>query len=631
MKKYEKAIIRSIEDNRSLPKQEFSLFIDEFGADLLDVLFDYINKRLDDYFGSSSLENLDIAFSYLEKSLTNTIYDRKLIARRLNKLDEKISTIESERKKKFANYDSNITELEHVREKLNGLEVYLKEDINEYQLMKLILDKKMDIMRVGKVFKIFPDLINIRDKHNVSLYQNVIKKYLKSAEELDEENVLYYSNIISTMMSQKSLNLSSKDKKACLQEVMNALDKFNCMKGHRRDRKKRIEYTKTIKEMISNNSETKEDIELIATKYGIRLVIPESLETYYQDSFVVDGRPINEDYSITIDKGAFIIDDALSCKKLPNGNFLLGIHIADPLGYYDYYSPVVQEAMKRESNIYLPIKYQLDNDNNYSKTIPIFDYDFSSSVASLKQGVYKYTRSHFFEISKTDGIISEIHPKTITKINQNKTFAEVEDILQNGTSDTKLHNLVNNLRQVTEILETIYRPQKLYLEVTTEKDGNNYAHRIVDMAQLLIGNKVANNFAEKGYPCLYKVLTIDQEEDENISRVIKTLQNTYGNKKINQLQEILKGLYPKSRYEMEGAHEGLNLDHYCRIHSPLRKAPDILMEYAQEVCFDKEPTDKELYELEDEIKQKKELINQKEDKISLFKEEVNRKLVKRRR
>ena len=148
---------------------------------------------------------------------------------------------------------------------------------------------------------------------------------------------------------------------------------------------------------------------------------------------------------------------------------------------------------------------------------------------------------------------------------------------------------------------------------------------------MLIGNKVADRFAEHDYPCLYRVLTIDKEEDENISKVINSLKNAYGNNKVNQLHEILKGLYPKGRYDTFGSHEGLNLDHYCRVHSPLRKAPDLLMEYAQEICFDQEPTDKELYALEEEINSKKELINQKEDKISLFKEEINRKLVKRRR
>ncbi len=630
MKRYEKAIYNSIKENRIISKQEFANYLDTYGADALDVIFDYINQMLDNYTGSTKLESLDVAFLYLERILTNTEYDRKLINRKINKLDEKINTIEVERKKIFPNYKASIKELESLRKKILKVEDYTEVDINEYQLMKLILNQKIDIMRVGRIFKIFPDIVNIKDKNDVSLYQNVIKKYLENVESLNEENILYYSNVLSTMTTQKSFNLSPKDKRACLQEIMNALDKFNCMKGHRKERKKRVELTKNIKEMIASNNEQKEDLELIASKYGIELIIPKHLETYYQQDFVVDGRIVNQDYAITIDKGAFIMDDALSCRRLPNGNYLLGVHIADPLGYYDYWSPVIQEAMKRESNIYLPIRYHLD-ENNFSKTIPIFDYNFSANVASLRQEEYKYTRSHIFEISKHDGIIREMHPKTITKVNQNKSFSEVEEIFKNGTTDNDLHELIYNLHDITEILETIYKPQKLYLEVTTEKDGNNYSHRIVDMAQLLSGNKVANKFAENGHPCLYRVLTIDQEEDENISRVISTLQTTYGKNKINQLHEILKGLYPKGRYDIEGAHEGLNLPHYCRVHSPLRKAPDILMEYAQEVCFDKNPTDKELYQLEEEIIAKKELINQKEDKINLFKEEVNRKLVKRRR
>ena len=630
MKRYEKAIIKSIENQRRLPKQEFASYLDEYGSDILDGIFAFINKRLDEYFGNSKFTDLDIAFSYLEKTLSNTEYDRKLIARKINKLDEKISTIECERKKKFANYEKSIKELEKLRKKINGLEEYLRTDINEYQLMKLIIENRIDIARVGKVFKIFPDIVNIRDKDNISLYQNIIKKLIRNVDILREDNILYYSNILSTISSQKSFHLNEKDRKACLKDIMDAIDKINCMKGNRRERKKKIEYIKSVKEIISSNDNIKEDIEIIASKYGINLLLPAYLDTYYEDCIEVCGRKVIEDYTITIDKNAFIIDDGLSCRLLPNGNYLFGVHIADPLGYYEYKNPIVQEAMIRESNIYLPIKYQTE-EKGFSKAIPIFDYDFSSNVASLVENTYKYTRSHFFEINKKEGIVREYHPKTITKVNENKTFSEIEKILQKGSPNEELNTLVNNLRDVTEILETIYKPQKLYLEVTTEKDGNNYAHRIVDLAQLLIGNKVANRFAENGYPCLYRVLSIDKEEDENITKVINSLKSTYGNNKVAQLHEILKGLYPKGRYDIAGAHDGLNLPHYCRIHSPLRKAPDILMEYAQEICFDKEPTDEELYLLEKEIVDKKELINQKEDKISLFKEEVNRKLVKRHR
>ncbi len=233
MKRYEKAIYNSIKENRIISKQEFANYLDTYGADALDVIFDYINQMLDNYTGSTKLESLDVAFLYLERILTNTEYDRKLINRKINKLDEKINTIEVERKKIFPNYKASIKELESLRKKILKVEDYTEVDINEYQLMKLILNQKIDIMRVGRIFKIFPDIVNIKDKNDVSLYQNVIKKYLENVESLNEENILYYSNVLSTMTTQKSFNLSPKDKRACLQEIMNALDKFiQKIKGH---------------------------------------------------------------------------------------------------------------------------------------------------------------------------------------------------------------------------------------------------------------------------------------------------------------------------------------------------------------------------------------------------------------
>ena len=75
---------------------------------------------------------------------------------------------------------------------------------------------------------------------------------------------------------------------------------------------------------------------------------------------------------------------------------------------------------------------------------------------------------------------------------------------------------------------------------------------------------------------------------------------------------------------MEGAHAGLGLEHYCHCTSGLRRASDIIVEHALEVCYDKEPTQEDLEKLEKEIAQREKEINSKEGPIEWFVKDYTR-------
>ena len=633
MKRYEKAIVRSIEMNKSLSVQEFSNYIDSFGSNIIDSIFNYLNDRLDEYTGSSNLDNLNIAFLYLERSLLNTDYDRKLVSRKFNKLLEKIDRIEIERKKYFTNIENTIKTLEQLKNKIEDLYSLTDEEINKYKLIDYIIDNRYDISYLNQIFTKVPDLVNVRTKDDNSLYEIIIDKYIYSINNLNEEDMLYYSNVLSIINSQKSFKLKENDLQIVLKKIYNNLDKIHVEKSSRRDRKKKLEWMTNLKELVLSKDVINKDIEYIASKYNIELFFPQELSMYYQDNLVIDDRLVTDDYIVTIDKKAEVIDDGLSCKKLPNGNYLLGVHIADPLGYYDYDNPIIQEAINRTTNIYLPIKYE-GKDGFKSRAIPIFDYSFGGGIASLKTDGRKYARSHYFEINKNDGIVDEYHIKSIVNISKNSTYDEIETVLEKGSKDNEFNDTVQNLRDITEILSKMYDTTGLCNKYDDDdldtKQENNYSHKIIRLAELLVGERIANIFAEKGYPCLYRVHHIDEKEKKNLEKVVKGLRETYGSNQIDSLNSVISGLYPKGMYDLSGSHDGLKLDHYSRIHSPLRRGGDLLMDYAQSICLDQEPTDQDLAHLEEELNSKKELLNQKETKISLFKNEIRRTFKRRR-
>ena len=154
-------------------------------------------------------------------------------------------------------------------------------------------------------------------------------------------------------------------------------EKLTCIKKLAKKNKNKLVWIGRITEQIKGLDDEKKDITEIAGKYNIQVYFDEGVlncanlvETPKEGEML--DREILDDYIITIDGPTAVeIDDALSCKKLENGNYLLGVHIASVLGYFQYDSNVIQEALDRNQSIYLPAKYQT-KENDYQRTIPMF-------------------------------------------------------------------------------------------------------------------------------------------------------------------------------------------------------------------------------------------------------------------
>ena len=158
------------------------------------------------------------------------------------------------------------------------------------------------------------------------------------------------------------------------------------------------------------------------------------------------------------------------------------------------------------------------------------------------------------------------------------------------------------------------------------------AEKIVAQTMMLTGNRVATFFADskRGYPCLYRVLKVNEEDSKKLESMINNLTKTYGGGQYQTLYQLVNGLYPKGWYALEGRHDGLDLDHYCHCTSELRRGADIVIEHGLEVCYDKEPSDKELAKLEAEMERRAAEINAKADSIDWFIKDYKKAYQKRR-
>ncbi|MBQ8131658.1 MAG: RNB domain-containing ribonuclease, partial [Bacilli bacterium] len=507
-------------------------------------------------------------------------------------------------------------------------ENFVNPKVIEYEFIDYLIKEPREIDYIEYIFDKMPEIMKSKDQDGVSLYQNIIKKYVQSIKEEEEEKLLYYKRLIQIMLSNNQYKINNHEKKLALQYIQTEVGKIGSQKKY----KKTIEKLKELREFITSYNQTQITLDSIASKYGIQLDFPSSVQEEVNKLKPIHSkdypdRKIIEDYVLTIDgENASEIDDALSCKKLENGNYLLGVHIASILGYFPYDSEVVQNALERGHSIYFR---KFIKDNNLS---PIFPLEFSAGFGSLEEGKEKLTRSYLFEIDPKGDIVHEEFIKSIIKSNKKATYDEINDILEeDNTEATELTQTVTLLHEVAGLLKQRYQANELYeLMKENKKDSSDLvlkrvaSEEIVYECMQLTGNRVADYFASHGYPCLYRVHNIDEKLNNKIKSMIDNLVKVYGKEETKKLYSLMDGIYPKSEYDSSGSHMGLGLDHYCHCTSGLRRSADIVVEHALEDCYDKDPTPEELIKLEKEIEMKKNLINQKDDSIDWFVEEVHK-------
>lgn len=614
--------------------------------ELINILAKLVSEDLDKFTGENSLDkSIDLL-----KSMTVIIencddINRKIVTRKLHKLYEKIERITEQKKKTLVNLEEASIELDTLKQNIESVQDSIQNmEPKKYDFLRYLITGTQNTDYLEYSFTRMPELVNAKDKYGDHILVKVTQKYLGFILANDEKQIFHYSNIISLILRQNTLELSPKEQRKITDEIYTTIDKLSVSKKIAKQNKDKINWLNNLIKTIKNMDIEEKDIEEIAAKYKIPVnfdeILKETAKLTKVPQIGEDNRYFVDDYVITIDKRkADEIDDALSCKKLPNGNYLLGVHIASVLSYYPYDSLMIDTAISRTQTIYLPRMY-CNEDKEQCKIIPIFPFEFSTNRASLLPNQPRYTRSYYYEIDNEGNVVNEKYIKSIIKSNKKTTYEEVNKVLEHGTSDTEFEETVLNLQAVTELLDKKYKPSEFYEKIKESNDDYSDlrvkrvgSEKIVYQAMLLTGNRVANYFANsnEGYPCLYRVHETNENNNKKLEAMIENLTATYGGDQYRKLYQLLEGIYPKGWYGIEGKHNGLGLDHYCHCTSALRRGPDIVVEHALEVCYDNTPTDKEIAKLEAEIKRRVTEINSKLDPIEWFAKEYKKSYQKKRK
>ncbi|HNW97588.1 MAG TPA: ribonuclease R [Bacteroidales bacterium] len=352
----------------------------------------------------------------------------------------------------------------------------------------------------------------------------------------------------------------------------------------------------------------------ILAEFGFPLEFPknvlndaEKIPSEITESEIKKRRDFRKAVTITIDpEDAKDFDDALSITWLPNGNYEVGVHIADVSHYVKPGSSVDKEGYERGTSIYL-----------VDRTIPMLPEKLSNQLCSLQPHVDKLSFSAVFEMNDDAEIINLWFGKTIINSNHRFNYNEVQEIIEKGEGlfskeILKLHQLAGLLRkerfkngsiefETTEVkfkLDEKGKPLSVYIK--EYKDSN----KLIEDFMLLANRKVAeiigkkknkesaktfvyrvhdepnpeklNTFSEFVSKLGYKMKTTSRKS--TIDSFNKLLENVEGKGEQNMIENLAIRTMAKAYYSTDNiGHYGLSFEYYSHFTSPIRRYPDLMV------------------------------------------------------
>ncbi len=388
-----------------------------------------------------------------------------------------------------------------------------------------------------------------------------------------------------------------------------------------------------VVEILGKAGENEAEIHSIMAEFDLPFRFPEIVERQAQEmpeeisqrqlAGRADFRNVT---TFTIDpEDAKDFDDALSFRKLDNGNYEVGVHIADVTHYVQPNSILDQEAFDRATSVYL-----------VDRTIPMLPERLSNNLCSLRPNEDKLTFAAVFEMDGKGKAIKEWFGRTVIHSDRRFSYEEAQEVIETGRGDyaeeiTLLNDLAKKLRkqrfakgavnfETTEVkfkLDAQGRPLAVIPKI--RKD----AHKLIEEFMLLANRQVAtfiwghkkgkekNTFVYRihDFPDPEKVKDFAlfakqfghkmNVDEQSISRSLnKLMEEIEGKPEQNVLEQLAIRTMAKAKYSTEGkGHFGLAFQHYTHFTSPIRRYPDMMVHRLLQHYLDEgKPVSKTEYE-----------------------------------
>ena len=322
-----------------------------------------------------------------------------------------------------------------------------------------------------------------------------------------------------------------------------------------------------------------------------------------------EGRlDLRNEITFTIDGAdAKDLDDAVHIKKLENGHFELGVHIADVSYYVKEGSELDKEALNRATSVYV-----------IDRVVPMLPERLSNGICSLNPNVDRLTQSAIMEIDQKGQVVKHTITQTIIKTTFRMTYSDVNDmivgdeekraafkvILPSVEAMVELHTILERMRYKRGALNFDTKEAKILVNKTGRPVDiilrqRGLAERMIESFMLVANETVAEHFATLNLPFIYRIH--EEPKAEKVQKFIDyastfgvRVYGTANSMSQSALQDIMKAVQgqpyeevlsmmllrsmQQARYsEHNHGHYGLAAEFYTHFTSPIRRYPDLLV------------------------------------------------------
>lgn len=371
----------------------------------------------------------------------------------------------------------------------------------------------------------------------------------------------------------------------------------------------------TITEIIGHINDPGVDIMSIIKQFDLPGEFPDDVLKQIEniDSDKIDEKSLvgREDFrniqTVTIDgDDSKDFDDAVSIEKLENGNYLLGVHIADVTEYVTENSPLDKEALKRATSIYL-----------VDRVIPMLPHKLSNGICSLNPNVDRLALSCMMEINSKGVVVSHKTSKSVIKSDKRMTYNIVNEILENDNEQYKeeyadflamfntmleLRNILLNKRKKRGSVNFDLPECKIILNdigepIEIKPHERNTATSVIEEFMLICNETIAEDYFWQELPFVYrnheapneeKIKKLTQfiynfgyrfkgnTEDIHPKAIAQLLESISGKPEEHIISRVILRSMKQAKYMAENlGHFGLAAKYYCHFTSPIRRYPDL--------------------------------------------------------
>ena len=420
-------------------------------------------------------------------------------------------------------------------------------------------------------------------------------------------------------------------------------------------------YPGTIEKVIGHKDDPL--IDVLAVAYDNGFYLEDSIEVKKQleqipsivtEKEIINRKDLREEEIFTIDgSDTKDIDDAISIKKEANGNYILGVHIADVTYYFKENSPLDNSAYDKATSVYL---------TNY--VLPMLPHQLSNGICSLNEGVDRLTITCEVKFDNNANIIDYDIYESVINSKKKMTYESVNRLLEENIVDKGYEDYASSLKLMHELSSKI-RKNKVkrgYIEFLSDEikiivdeygipidihqKEQKTGEKLIEDFMIVANEAVATRIKDMGLPSIYRIhekpkiekikeflgyvtslgykLTGDfsKLEPKDIQSMLEQLKDK---KEFAILSDMLLRCMQKAIYSNENiGHFGLASPCYTHFTSPIRRYPDeIVHRLLRKYLFKHDYSNESMDNLESKIAMQAEHSSIMERKAVECEREVN--------